>query len=215
MTEAPQFLIATVEDLCLGLDITPEDLSALLAHLHSQYQKVKVEISGKKRTFYIARPSLKRIQHKIEEWLSQLPLHDAVHGWRPGHSTVTCARGHVGKSIVMHIDIENFFPSIGPGLVYKVFIRNGFAPEVASVLTKLTTWNSHLAQGLSTSPIIANLVLWQVDIRMATLALKMGCGYDRYGDDLIFSGDFAWQTVLRTADAILADNSFRRNAEKL
>jgi retron-type reverse transcriptase len=114
----------------------------------------------------------------------------------------------------MHIDIEDFFPSVGPGLVFNVLVRNGFSPEVAGVLTKLTTWRNHLAQGLDTSPVIANLVLWQVDIRMATLALKLGCDYRRYGDDLIFSGSFDRQCMLRTASAILNDAGFRINTKK-
>jgi RNA-directed DNA polymerase len=214
MNETPQGSVATVDELCTCLDITPEQLNALLGNLYSQYRKAKVEISGKQRTFYIATPSLKRIQDRIQQWLSQLPLHDAVHGWRIGHSTVTCAQGHTGKAIVMHVDIKDFFPSIGPGLVFNVLVHNGFTPEVASVLTKLTTHRNHLAQGLDTSPVIANLVLWQVDIRMATLALKTGCGYRRYGDDLIFSGSFDWQKVFRTAGAILKEAGFRINAEK-
>ena len=214
MNNPPEFRIETLDELCLRLEVGPEDIHALLGNLHSQYRKAKVTIGGKERTFYIAAPSLKRIQDKIEQWLSELPLHDAVHGWRKGHSTVTCAQGHTGKAIVMHVDIENFFPSIDPGLVFNVFRRNGFAPEVAHVLTKLTTWRNHLAQGLDTSPVIANLVLWQVDIRMAALASKAGCEYRRYGDDLIFSGSFDSQRVLRTADTILRDGGFRINKEK-
>src|SRR5262245_23693369 len=116
MRELPKVLIATVDNLCMHLDIIPEELNALLGSLHTQYRKTKVVIGGKERTFYIATPSLKRIQDTIEKWLSQLPLHDAVHGWRNGHSTVTCAQAHTRKAIVMHVDIADFFPSIGPGM---------------------------------------------------------------------------------------------------
>jgi RNA-directed DNA polymerase len=47
----------------------------------------------------------------------------------------------------------------------------------------------HLAQGAPTSPAIANLSAWHLDMRLARLARRFGANYTRYADDMAFSGD--------------------------
>ena len=44
--------------------------------------------------------------------LTKVPVHQAAHGFVPGRSTVTNAAPHVGKGIVVTMDLKDFFPTV-------------------------------------------------------------------------------------------------------
>lgn len=52
---------------------------------------------------------------------------------------------------------------------------------------ELSTYDGHTAQGFSTSPVIANLVLRGFDIHMSKYCSNLNIQYTRYADDLCFS----------------------------
>ena len=76
----------------------------------------------------------------------------------------------------------------------------------------------HLPQGAPTSPAIANLCVFRLDLRLAGLARAAGAQYTRYADDLAMSGedDFAryarW--LVPRAAAIATDEGFAVNHRK-
>ena len=76
----------------------------------------------------------------------------------------------------------------------------------------------HLPQGAPTSPAIANLCAYGLDVRLTALADKTGAVYTRYADDLVFSGGdaFARQAARFTALAagIAQDEGFVVNHRK-
>jgi hypothetical protein len=47
----------------------------------------------------------------------------------------------------------------------------------------------HLPQGAPTSPALANLCAFNLDLRLQAAAESLGARYTRYADDLVFSGD--------------------------
>jgi hypothetical protein len=76
----------------------------------------------------------------------------------------------------------------------------------------------HLPQGAPTSPAIANLVAFGLDVRLAAAAAAVDARYTRYADDLVFSGDAAFaRRSLRFAalvGAIVEDEGFAVNHRK-
>jgi hypothetical protein len=56
-------------------------------------------------------------------------------------------------------------------------------------LTNQRLRGAHLPQGAPTSPALANLAAFRLDIRMAALAKRFGATMTRYADDIAFSGD--------------------------
>ncbi len=62
-----------------------------------------------------------------------------AHGFLPDRSILTNAQPHAGHAVVVNLDLEGFFPSIGFLRVRKVFERVGYSPAVATILALLCT----------------------------------------------------------------------------
>jgi hypothetical protein len=162
------------------------------------------------------KPRLKQIQRRLlDAILTCIPPHEAAHGFRPGRSIVTFAKPHIGRAIVLKMDLRDFFISITGARVIALFLTAGYPEPVARLLTGLCTntvprelkdaagepfdsslsWQAgrlyrrpHLPQGAPTSPALANLAAYRLDARLAGLAHSVGAQYTRYADDLVFSG---------------------------
>lgn len=136
---------------------------------------------------------LKAIQSRIQErLLSSLVLPEHLLGGVRGKSVLHNAQLHLGARYLVTIDIKNFFPSITPGQVRRVFrqILN-CSPAVSYLLTGLTTCRGRLPQGAPTSPLLANLVLSGFDGEIRSVCLENGIRYSTWIDDLAFSGNSA------------------------
>jgi len=80
-------------------------------------------------------------------------------------------------------------------------------------LRLLAEW--HLPQGATTSPVLANLAAFGLDVRLAAFAQKRGLRYSRYADDLVFSGDSVGVGPLHDfVRQVVAEEGFRLNEEK-
>ncbi|MCA9664925.1 MAG: RNA-directed DNA polymerase [Myxococcales bacterium] len=188
--------------------------------------------SGGERIISAPRAELKRVQRTIlDKILAKIPVHDAAHGFVPGRSTVTNAQPHVGASLVVKIDLTEFFPSIHFRRVYGLMGYYGYEHEVATALAALMTHRIKLddgkrmvetglvPQGAPTSPALANIVCRRLDARLSGLAQRAGARYTRYADDLTFSfadappdkglGRFLWWV-----DAVCQQEGFVENAGK-
>ncbi|MBT2501038.1 reverse transcriptase family protein [Curtobacterium sp. ISL-83] len=222
-------LVDTVPELARALDLTVghllwladpggwnrrPDASSALHH----YGYAWIPRGGRTpRLIEKPKPLLRRTQRLLlDGLLGALPVHDAAHGFVAGRSAVTGAAEHVGRQVVVTVDLTAFFASVTAGSVFGVFRTAGFAEPVARVLTGLCTARvpvhalrtmpdggsvehrfalrqalrlPHLPQGAPSSPVLANLSLRHLDARLAGLAAASGATYTRYADDLTFSGD--------------------------
>lgn len=96
--------------------------------------------TGGVRLIEIPKAQLRTIQqHVLRRLLEYMPPHEAAHGFRERHSCVTNARPHVAQAVVMRMDLEDFFSSIGGGRVYELFATLGYPAAAARALTRLTT----------------------------------------------------------------------------
>ncbi|NOZ21772.1 MAG: RNA-directed DNA polymerase [Planctomycetes bacterium] len=145
--------------------------------------------AGGERTIHAPVRSLKYVQRRIlDRILNWVDLPDCVHGFRRYRSLATGAAEHVGKEMVLRMDIEDFFPSIHFGRVLGLFRSLQFSTKHAFILARLTTADGVLPQGAPTSPAIANAVCRRLDRRLMGAAQKQGISYTRYADDMTFSG---------------------------
>ncbi len=179
-----------------------------LQHYEHRWTKKR---DGSRRLLEAPKATLKDLQRRVLHGvLAHAPPHEAAHGFRPGRSALTFAAPHAGKDLVLRMDLRDFFPTISAARVAALFRALGYARNVAWALTCLVTTRTplevlegagldplaedalrrrHLPQGAPTSPALANLIAFGLDVRLSALAAKVGAVYTRYADDLAFSGD--------------------------
>lgn len=171
---------------------------------------------GKTREIFKPGPGLLKVQRAINtNLLQRIKLPDPVHGSRKGRSHLTSAALHIGKEVVASLDIKNFFPSIHYERVYNLFRELGCAPDIAHILTRLTTFENSLPQGFATSSSIANLILSTLDSRLERLCAAHRLTYTRYVDDIIVSGNYRVEDLRRLFGKIVKESGFSLQPDKI
>lgn len=249
-TSAPELLekyhlpnFATVEALAQAMEVPVGELRFLTFHRKvsklSHYKRFyMLKKSGGVRLISAPMPRLKALQHWVlEHLLQQIPLHPAVHGFRPEHSVVTNAEPHVGQAIVINMDIKDFFPTVSYRRVKGLFHVLGYSEQLATIFALLCTEpeidevtldgetyyvaksERHLPQGAPTSPAVTNILCKRMDNRLQGVADAVNFVYTRYADDITFStseetAQFVSRVLWQTKE-IVEDEGFALHPEKL
>lgn len=231
----------TETELAAALGLTVSQLRSFSIHRQRErtehYLRFAVpKRSGGERVILAPKKRLKAVQRRLHELLvGKLPVSEHAHGFRPGRNVRTAAAPHVGRRIVLRLDLEDFFPTITFARVRGLLAALGYSYPVATTLAVLMTEAERqpveidgtlfyvpvtprsCPQGAPTSPGLGNAVLLRLDRRLAGLARRHGFAYTRYADDLTFSGDAGRPAVaaLRAAaERIIAAEGFRVNRAK-
>jgi retron-type reverse transcriptase len=213
LTAAALPLLASPADVAAALKLTIPRLRWLAfcteASPITHYIRFAIpKKSGGTRTLFAPHQHMAAAQEWIlQNVLAKAPTHPAAHGFVPGRSTVTNAKAHVRRAVVVNTDLTDFFPTITFPRVRGLFKSLGYSPAVATIfalictesprrvvgyagkLYHVATGSRGLPQGACTSPAISNLVSRRLDSRLAGIAAKLGWTYTRYADDLTFSAD--------------------------
>jgi RNA-directed DNA polymerase len=198
---------------------------------HYSY-RILAKDSGTIRLIEAPKRRLKQIQQMIlSNILDRIPVHPTAHGFVKHRSIQTFAAPHIGKHVVLRMDLKDFFPSIQGARIPAFFRTTGYPEPVADRLAGLCMnatprglWKTlgrdvavecmvearalyawpHLPQGAPTSPALANLCAYRMDCRLRGLAESAGAAYTRYADDLAFSGDEAFERCVERFAALVA-----------
>jgi len=150
--------------------------------------------------------------------LAHAKPHHASTAFAKECSIKKAAERHCCARWLIQMDVANFFESISEIRVARVFVNLGYQPlisfELARICTRLgsltsrrrrSQWQAgygprtisaytcgrlgHLPQGAPTSPMLANMSVYDLDAQLAELAGQKGLEYSRYADDITFSTD--------------------------
>jgi RNA-directed DNA polymerase len=204
----------------------------------NHYQRFTIpKKTGGERLISAPMPRLKRAQYWVlDAILDKIPVHEAAHGFVPGRSILTNARAHVGREVVVNLDLKDFFPTLTFRRVKGKFRGLGYSEPVATVLALICTEPQvdeveldgerlfaakgprRLPQGAPTSPMLTNLVCTRLDARLAALAGSLGFTYTRYADDMTFSasgeGASKVSALLKYVGEIVASEGFTVHPDK-
>lgn len=203
--------------LAQRLSLAPEQLFRLATSAEKHYHTSQIpKRNGTLRTLHAPRPLLKRTQRAIlDEILAFIPLNPHAEGFRRHHSILTNSQRHVGQKVVVKLDIEDFFPSIGSERIHGLFARLGYPRQVTWLLTRLTTCRGALPTGAPTSPALSNLVCRRLDRRLSAIGERMGFAYSRYADDITLSSQNPRMVqLLPFLREVIGEEGFRPKASK-
>jgi len=191
--------------------------------------------SGGQRIIHAPKTRLKAILRKLHGALvGKLPVSEHAHGFVAGRSVRTGAAIHVGKRVVLRLDLREFFPTVTAARVRGYLIALGYGYPVAATLALLTTEPPRqrvdidgtifhvpvgprtCVQGAPTSPGLCNAILHKLDRRIAGLARRAGFAYTRYADDLTLSGDDldTAHRLRRRVERVIREEGFEVNPAK-
>ena len=204
--------------LCGTLDVSPRELRWIVANARKCYRTFEFpKAGGRMRRIFAPYSKLRDLQEIVlKRILNQCQPHERATAFSRGTSIVMNARPHVGKAVVIRLDLEDFFPSITTKDVGDVFCSLGYPFKVARLLAGICTLDGRLPQGAPTSPALSNLVARSLDRRFVGLSARLGFSYTRYADDLIFSSDNPkLPRLIPFFRQVLQEEGFRLNERKI
>ena len=235
--------LMTLSDIASAMNLTTEDLVWLCYERSTtetdHYTRFEIpKRSGGSRLISSPKPKMRTAQSWINlNILEKLTPSKYCYAFRPKISIVDNARQHLGKGVIVKLDVKDFFPSITFNRIRGYFEFLGYNPGVATVLGLLCTdaprvritikgrsqivaiGARSLPQGACTSPALANLIASRLDTRLAGLinTFKGEWSYTRYADDLTFSTSDTKPEIgqlIAAVGHIAKDENFEIKAEK-
>lgn len=174
------------------------------SHLYTRFSIRKR--SGGERVISAPRWPTANMQNRIRELLEEVYRpSNRVMGFVKGRGIRRNASFHLGKRLILNIDLQDYFPSINFGRIRGRLMAKPYnlTNEVATIIAKICTVDGVLPVGACTSPILANMVTSALDGALSSYAKQRGCIYTRYADDITFSTNrsvFPNSIVRRTHD---------------
>lgn len=216
-------VIFDVHHFSILLGIEVKQIYAIIINISDNYTKYSIrKKSGGKRDICAPKPILKQIQRWIYNniLLREKRISDCAHGFIPkdGDTTkgiVSNAKPHIGKKIVVSMDLKDFLPAFIKRRFLDYFMELGYDKEIANCLTSLCCLDRHCPQGAPTSPALSNIIFRSVDEVILHYCNNNHLTYSRYADDITVSGNVVNPTVIiKDITKILKDNGYKINQKK-
>jgi RNA-directed DNA polymerase len=179
----------------------------------------------------------------VQRWiliniLEKITISNSANAFVRGKSIVSNARNHIGKELILNIDLYRFFDTITEKRVFGLIKKLGYTDKLSYDIAKLLCVNAPnsywkeikkenrlkkrlikskpaiLPQGAPTSPIISNIVSKNLDKAFLTYCAKCNIEYSRYADDLSFSGKRDDMLSLPIIKKIIRQQGFTINIDK-
>lgn len=174
-------------------------------------RKLNKDGSPRDRVINPSTHELKAIQCRINKFLTTcITPASYSYGAVKKRDNVKNAKIHKGNKYFFQTDLQDFFPFVTCKKVYTILILHGFSPDVASIITKLSTYKGHLPQGTSTSSTIANLVFsYSVGEQINLFAAKNGLRFTIFVDDVTLSAPFDFKDKTNIVLDMIRSGGFR------
>jgi len=190
-------LIADDNTLAFHLHIRCSTLWYLIQTKKEQYKCFYSKQYDKDGNFKKKRPiqapleRMKAVHKVMNNMFNRIPVPEQVAAYVPGKNCADTAKKHVGKNILIGMDISNFFNSTKRSYIRNYFKEAiGYSHYVSSILADLCCYEDFLPQGSPLSGYLANLVAWHRfgnKIQKYLDTERPGWVFTIYSDDITLS----------------------------
>lgn len=190
--------LANIDSLASLLSVSKGELLQIADSVDSLWKPGKLlrKKNGEPRPTFDAKSELKSLHDSIKKrLLKQVSYPDYLLGGISDRMTPRDYKRHAsihsGKSTLISEDIKDFFPNSSYDVVYDIW-KYVFrcSPDIAGLLTTLTTLDGSLPQGWKTSGYLANLAFWDLEPDVVAKLHSRGFAYSRFMDDITVSCTF-------------------------
>lgn len=214
-----------VKILCANTGMGPTEMRRLLETAPERYKEFKIP---KRTRGYrtIAQPAreIKFLQRILMGSLLQnLPVHDAATAYRKGYTLARNAEPHAGPGRpILKMDLRDFFPSIrsrdwGAYCQKRTLFED---PVDIRLSERLLFYRPpggrvlRLSIGAPSSPMISNILMFEIDSIISSRVSKDKVVYTRYADDLTFSAERTGYlvNVQKTVSQVIRETRFPKLA---
>jgi len=160
---------------------------------------------------------LKIVQRRIFQLLKKVIRPFWLTSGEKGKCYIDNAAIHKEANYILTVDITKFFDSCKREYVYRFFLNvMQVSSDVACILSNLTTHNSQIPTGTSTSQVLAFYSYNNMFCEIKDLAKEFDCRFSLYVDDMTFSSDNAikWKNLVNRIDVILKKYGHSLNRKK-
>lgn len=174
------------------LGFTSHELKRIASEANNLYRPFDLRRLGTSKWRHIDNPlpELKFIQKRIDQRiLRRIELPSTMFGAISGRTIRDNALFHRRQPLIVTLDLKDCFPSTNNRMVYNAFVNVvNCSTEIASVFTRLTTYQCRLPQGAPSSPAIANITLLPLHADLLALAESLALRCTFFIDDIVVSG---------------------------
>lgn len=198
--------MSLLQDIVINTGLGASDALRIISRAPERYKEYPIpKRSGGERI--IAQPSreLKVLQRfLIDQFLNDLPVHAAAMAYVENRNIFDNANAHRDGAAILKLDFKDYFPSIRVS-DWVTYVRNN-KPEWdtdnnLSYMNRIIFWGQGgsrpkcLSIGAPTSPIISNIIMYDLDVLFVEEALRCKAVYTRYADDITVSADSIEQII--------------------
>lgn len=190
-------VIDSVSDY-IGWDTkTTKEISKSAPRSYKRYEIPKKK--GGRRTIYHPSKNTKALQYAIIDIiLSNIKVHNSAFAYKPNLKSplLKNAQKHSKYAYSIRVDFENYFPSIVPEdlmpIIEKKFLKRNLNTEEEqflknSLFIKYKNYGFSLGIGSPSSPMISNIVMYEIDENLCNYSSQNSAIYTRYSDDIVYS----------------------------
>jgi RNA-directed DNA polymerase len=174
--------------------------------------------SAEKRDITAPDRTLKQLQSRILKLIQGIRRPEWLISGEKGKCYIDNGKAHLSGKYVLTIDIRKFYDNCKRNPVYNFFKGTlCTSPDVAKILTDIVTYKGGIPTGCPTSQLIAFYAYQKMFMKIDAIALKYGCIFTLYVDDMTFSSDqpFSPRALSWDIDKILRQYGHRPKYKKV
>jgi len=209
------------------IGISEDDYNRVAKNLNNYYYTQKVPKKTKRgkfkfhngqkieRTLCPSNGELKILQSKIKNFLvKEVSFPEYYFGGIKGKDNIRNAQYHKGNHYFLLTDLKNFYPSISAKTLYERLLSIGCTHDISRIITRLSTYNNELPQGIPCATVLANIVTLKMSEELNDYCRSKDIKFSIFVDDLTCSSQIDFSESVDDIMAIIRKYFFKISYKK-